>query len=263
MSLATWQSLWVQLLMDPHLRERWQTDYLPIHDLQPEEIHCLNQLSSNLLHTLAEQNLKARQELFRHFLPTNLQHLLPRELSQSLITGYVSLYPDAPLYPKAQAIPRLLAFIFQDLRQRRVHIPHLEDLIRYELLASQLQLFQFPQPLAWCPGPRLAPWAGLLEGGPHLIPVLESLALSPPELSQIPDQPKCGYLLTRTLSGLRAEALPAALYQCLSLCDGQGTWTEWVSAQALTPEQHDALLAWEPVLHERGILIYSTVPRSL
>jgi hypothetical protein len=261
MSLAIWQSLWIQLFMDPHLRERWQTDYLPIHDLQPEEVRCLGQISPEMLQEYAAHNLQTRQQLFRHFLPVNLQHLLPHDLIQSLITGYISLYPDATLYPKAQAMPRLLAFIFQDLRQRRVHIPHLEDIIRYELLASQLQLFQLPQPLAWCPGPRLATWAGLLEGGPHLIPVLESLLLNPPELSQIPDQPKCGYLLTRTLSGLRAEALPAALYQCLSQCDGQSSWSDGVSACLLPPEQHEAMLAWENVLHERGILIYSTAPR--
>ncbi|HEY9842254.1 MAG: hypothetical protein ACAI44_33165, partial [Candidatus Sericytochromatia bacterium] len=172
-----------------------------------------------------------------------------------------------PLYPRLQLLSEVLNHSLGYLGRQHLIIPHLRDLISYELAAAHLDFFCLPKPLAATPGPRLASWARLIRLGSQFPLLLESLnrGYAAPDLSETPKQ---RFLLTREFRGLRLEVLPPLVAACLEACDGQTPW-EVLAQAALQQQEPDAggelaaLQTWYGHFLQRGVLVESTAAAGL
>jgi len=195
-----------------------------------------------------------------------LSHLPPR-LGLLLGADYASeLLARLPLSLMSQAgfsdfKLALLVGLQSVLAAEEVVIPHLAQVLEYEITVLKLHYHRLPHPLLWGEAPAWADWACLLKAGPHLSEVLERLRLGK-ALSPCSEFPLQTYLLTRDLGGARIEALHPLVAACLAEVDGQRFWSqivESVLAEYTGPSlELSALIDWLPYLVRRGILRLSS-----
>lgn len=261
MSLKAFEQAWLEILLNPAMRQAWLAGDKRFHQLNPQELAILQACSRESLISRSHQLHRQRQQVLEAALPSRIRQLLGHSHSQALIAHLLEQGSPPPLYPYRQLLTSLMDACFDYLGQQQVTVPHLRDLVSYELASAHLDFFALPRPLPLTPGPRLAAWARLLRLGCQFPLLLESLnqGEEPPPLAEVPRQL---FLLTREFRGLRLEALPPLVASCLENCDGQKSWAELVAQlhtqQAIPDNEAEALQAGYERLLQRGVLQKST-----
>lgn len=197
-------------------------------------------------------------QLFSH-LPPRLVCLLGEDYASELLARLpLSLVTQAGLnHFKLAVLVGLQAVLVEE----SVVIPHLEQVLAYEVSVLQLNYHALPQNLNLADAPTWAEWACLLSAGPHFVDVLEFLRQGqvPPPCSEFPLQT---YLLTRDLAGSRLEPLHPLVAACLAEVDGQRFWSQIVESvlqdYSGPPLEVSALMEWLSYLVRRGILRLSS-----
>lgn len=250
--LAAWEQAWEEWL----LLEEHATAPVPLTLSEGGGLPVLVPSERRLW--LKTARLGRTSQLLSH-LPARLGVLLGLDYASELLARLpLSLMSQAGL---SQFKLALLLGFQSVLAEEEVVIPHLAQVLEYEITVLKLHYHLLPQNTLWGEAPVMADWACLLKAGPHLSEVLERLrqgkALSP--CSEFPLQT---YLLTRDLGGARLEALHPLVAACLAEVDGQRFWSqivESVLAEYTGPTlELSALMDWLPYLVRRGILRLSS-----
>lgn len=261
MSLKSFEQAWLELLLNPRYRAAWLAGDAPFHGLTSDERESLRQLESARLEALAAAARLHRSQALARALPLRIKRLLGPERAESLLAGLSDGAAMPALYPRRQLLSQLLNHLLGALGREGQQVPHLRDLVAYELASADLDFFALPRVLAPTPGPMLAPWARLIRLGSQFSLVLERL-----NRNQLPEgldeEPRQRFLLTREFRGLRLEALPVLVQACLELCDGARAWPE-IMDQALAQQpgsesERASLQAWLEQFLQRGVLLKST-----
>jgi len=207
---------------------------------------------------LQTARLGRTSQLFSH-LPPRLTYLLGSDYTSELLARLpLSLFSQAGLGDFKLA---LLVGFQAVLAEEAVVIPHLAQVLDYEMAVLKLQYHRLPQNQLGGEAPVWADWACLLKAGPHLSEVLERLRLVK-ALSPCSEFPLQTYLLTRDLGGARLEILHPLAAACLAEIDGQRFWSQIVESVLAEytgpPLELSALMDWLPYLVRRGILRLSS-----
>lgn len=245
MSLKAFEQAWIESLLNPGDRH-W-------HQLTPSERASLEALSPETLAGWREQAQTQRRDLLATALPRRIRQLLGEAHSADLLAALQN-HPDLPpQYPRHE----LISFVLNHLLSvQTLSLPHLRDLVSYELAAVRLVFFGLPQAAETLKGPRLATWARLIRLGEQFPTVLESLNQGHP-VDDLPDMPTRRFLLTRDFGGLRLETLPPGVLACLERCDGSRPWSE-LSAEVMaqqTLREDPPLGEWLEHFLRRGVLL--------
>lgn len=263
MSLRAFEQAWLELLFNAEVRAAWQNGDYTFNGLNPGERRSLQQLHPETLERLVIDNNAHRQWLLLNSLPVRVRQLLGESHSEAVIASLLaSEGGPPPLYPPHRLRSALLQHTQQYFSRHHLIVPHLQDLLSYELAATHLGFFGLPRPLPATPGPQLADWARLVRLGHQFPLVLESLSReqAPPDVSETPKQI---FLLVRDFRGLRLENPHPLVARCLEACDGQQSWQN-VLEQVLadTPDiaaetEKTALQEWLGHYLQRGVLVMS------
>lgn len=253
MNLKAYQQAWLAQLLNP---AESQT-------LGPEARAALQGLSGENLATRVHQVRRQRLQALEAVLPPRIRQVLGYSHAQAMLASFAERGSLPPLYPPRRLLTELLAHCIDYLGRQQLLIPHLRDLIAYELAAAHLDFFNLPCPLPPTSGPRLATWARLIRLGSQFPALLEALnrGLETPDL---PETPRPLFLLTREFRGLRLETVPPLVAACLELCDGQQSWPDLVETvlsqrgEPVSPTEADLLQSWNEHLLQRGVLLQST-----
>ncbi len=258
MSLFAFQQAWFRLLSEPDLQADWASGEIAERELSASE--------QSSLQAICQSSLNWSQRLQRH-LEQSLQDALPLRVrllladqNEPFARYFLQSKAPPPLFPKAHLQRQLLFGLLSYLDQAQLIIPHLRDLIAYELALSQLRYFGLPQalPQTESPGPILAPWVQVVLLGSQFPVVLAQLKnRQRPELSESKAQT---FLLIQSFESLHLEAIDALLGECLLACHGSLSWSAIVEgclarhAELDLGAERRALLPWEPHYLKRGIL---------
>jgi hypothetical protein len=254
MSLEAWQNTWLALMLAPEQRETILAVCPP--GLNEEEYRALCQTPQARLESIAGAVQRGRKSVLASSLPLSLRRYLPRELISELAESYAYTFPAAVVFPPAQGMARWLNWLGSKIDSKQ--FPHLQDLIDYEILLTQLRFFMKPVPAIASLGVCLSPRVGLVVAGPELDTLIQALAQGQ-EYQNLENSPRQGWLVSLWGQEISRQPLHWSIFELLSHLDGQLTW-----AQALdltlsnNPElvtQKSALFAWETWFLEQGFLV--------
>lgn len=262
MSLRAFQQAWLELLFNAEVRAAWQNGDYTFNGLNPAEKRSLQQLHPDTLERLVADNNAHRHWLLLNSLPVRIRQLLGENHSEAVIASLLAAESPPPLYPPQRLRSVLLHHTQSYFSRHHLIVPHLQDLLNYELAATHLGFFGLPRPLSPTPGPQLAEWARLVRLGHQFPLVLDSLSReeTPPDVSETPKQT---FLLVRDFRGLRLENPHPLLARCLEACDGQQNWESLINqVLANSPDidphtEKTALQEWLGHYLQRGVLVMS------
>lgn len=261
MGLKAFQQAWLELLFNAEAREAWQSGQVGFHGLDAQDRQNLEQIDSETLARLVRDSHAQRRAVLIQMLPESVRRLLGEAHAHAVVEDFLASGHLPPFYPRSRLLSAMLNQVLAYLAEQHLIIPHLRDLILYELTAGHLAFFALPRLCEPRPGPVLAPWARTLQLARHFPAVLESLAQGD-GFSDLSESPRQDFLLLRDFRGLKLEGLHPLLAICLQGCDGSRTWEELVT-EALA--QHServlekaALQAWLEHYLQRGILSLNT-----
>lgn len=263
MSLFAFQSAWLKLLFEPGLQAAGAAGEIRERDLSLAERESLQSICQGPL-DLAQRMQSHLVLSLQDALPPRVRFLLA-EQSEPFVRYYLASEALPPLFPKARLQSRLLKRLLDYLDRFHFIIPHLRDLINYELALGQLYYFGWPLPQTEPAGrgPVLAAWVQLVLLGAQFPAVLDQLKnRQHPDLSETQQQT---FLLIQSCDSLYLEAIDPLLGECLQGCDGQQSWEQLIAVclsrhpELDTQAQTRALLPWEPHYLKREIL-YSVQP---
>lgn len=260
MSLAAFQLAWLKLLFEPGLQTAWATGEIRERELSLGERASLQTICQSPLEL--SQRMQTQWVLsLQDALPLRVRVLLGDQ-SEPFVRYYLQSEALPPLFPKAHLQRQLLQRLRDYLEQAHLIIPHLRDLIAYELALSQLQYFGLPaqqsQAYSSQQGPTLAAWVQVVLLGAQFPVVLDQLKnRQRPDLSETQTQT---FLLIQSFDSLHLEAVDPLLGECLQSCDGKQTWAQLIAACLARHPERDvqaetrALQPWEAHYLKREIL---------
>lgn len=263
MSLKAFQQVWLELLLNPAARTNFLSSEQFLPGLSVLERKSLQSMSLTELEQFSQRAYARCYQKLAAVMPTRIAQLLGAEHVHGILEAYLGQASLEPLYPRRLLLSSLLNQLSVYLSQQSLIIPHLKDLMAYELALLELDFFQLPTSLAWGGGPKLAPHVRLVRLGKEFPMVLDALNRGFP-LPDISETPKQRFLLSREFQNLRLEALPPLISACLEACDGQLSWKMIVRqvlatrAQDSEPEAETLENALEHFL-QRGVLIQAAV----
>lgn len=267
MGLKSYQQAWLALLLNQDRRVNWLSGRERFHGLDKQSAENLAHIDPQILETIVRESHSQRLLTLVQSLSEPMRCLLGQKHTEAVALRFLETEPLLPLYPRECSQTALLNQILDYLSEEHLLIPHLKDLLAYELSIVQLRFFSLPRVHAYRPGPVLASWASVLVLGHHFPTVLEALSQNRtvPERSESPRQ---HFLLLRDFRGLKLEVLHPILARCLRACDGRKIWSEIVQ-DVLAEESEteglletDALQAWLTQYLKRGILRVVAEPKS-
>lgn len=259
MRLKDFEQAWLALLLEPAREDQVRS---------PGARAVRHLLSGEELALRVHQVRRQRYQTLEAHLPERVRLLLGYSHAQALLADFLERGNLPPLFPPHKLLTELLAYCTEYLNRQQLVIPHLRDLIGYEMTAAHLAFFSLPRPLPPTPGPQLAAWAAVLRLGPHFPAVLESLNHGQ-EPVELPEAPRTPFLISREFRGLRLEAVPPLVGACLEACDGLKSWSKLAAAAGERRQQppaageSDLLQSWYEHLLQRGVLLQSTGSEGL
>lgn len=217
MSLKHFQHAWLELisqaaLSDVPCRSTFLSQSL---GLDAMEAKSLSALAPGALQTQAQAQTEAKRTVLQRTLPESVQHLLGAEHLAAVLERLDD--QALPLFSPQALRSVLLSEVLQYLNATDLIVPHLRDLVHYEMAAAQLRFFRLPaeRPTGEM---LLAPWARLIRLGVHFPLFLRQLPHVATPLSETPRQ---AFLLLRDFQGLKLESLSALQLECLKACQTQ------------------------------------------
>lgn len=220
----------IQLISDYGSRQQWAAQVHP-HPLLGERFHSLS------LEALALAWEENAIDNIMAILPHRLLTFLERDALEPFVKTFLRQEP-APT-TLLETLLGFLHFLSNKLKEDPVIIPHLQDVILYELSCLQTQQVQ---PHSGSIYPTLPTHVALLKAGPFLQAVLEEQA----PVFMFSDSPKVPYLLKRSITRYELQRLPEVVYAVLKHCQGQMSWNELINTHLNVSElssEEQALLA--------------------
>lgn len=214
MSLKHFQHSWLDLIV------RTETPDVPVPGeflsqalgLEAAEADSLKTVPPDFVRAQTRLQAEARRALLAGILPESVQHLLGDSHTATVLEGLQAR--DLPVFSRQALLSAVLSEVMDYLNTTGFIVPHLRDLIHYELAAVSLCFFRLPA-ARQAGTTRLAPWARLIRLGVHFPLFLRQLRHQPAVLSETPRQ---AFLLLRDFQGLKLESLTPLQLACLQRC---------------------------------------------
>ncbi|PIQ23027.1 hypothetical protein COW36_01965 [bacterium (Candidatus Blackallbacteria) CG17_big_fil_post_rev_8_21_14_2_50_48_46] len=195
------------------------------------------------------------QQKLRSHIPVRIVNLLGPEYLEELLLQMPRTVIAHSLGPSFSLA--LLLQLNEQIQQEGLLIPHLSQVLNFEIALLQRVFYRLPPLFPAEFQPLLSDWVCLISGGPFFIDILEWLRLGQP-LPACSELPLQDYLLIRDMAGSRLEALPSDVAECLKRCNGKSAWEEIVAEvlnETSDPQLGAAALKdWGNYLIKRGIL---------
>jgi len=250
MSLKHFQQAWMALVFNPSARSAWLAGDNLFHGLEPEEQASLRGLTSAYLEQVAALEQTQHLAVLEQMLPVRVRHLLGEEQTAAFLAHFLEQKMMPPLYPTHPLLSVLLNHLLLYLSEHNLIIPHLRDLISYELTAAHLDFFKLPQVSPEQRGPVLATWARVVRLGKHFPLVISQ---NRRDLATLSETPKQDFLMLRDFKGLKLEKLAPISARCLLQCQGDKSWAEILTALGPNLQVQAMQSLYEQYL-QRGIL---------
>lgn len=258
MSLKAFQNTWLELLYQPEFRSAWQRGESIPRQLTSQEQAGLQALAADQLHDFISNSQQHLQDVLQELIPNRLQRLLDPPIFRDCLQEWIASEALPPLFPRSSFIAAWGRFLQQYLQAQELLIPHLQDMLLYELSLGQLRFFSLPGPENLQPGPQLASWSKVLSLGEQFPLVLNQLKQEQQPIG-LAEYPKRPFLLYQNFGGTHLERLPQMLAECLLLCDGQLSWQDILEqVQTQHPAQelpYQELSHWYQQYLQQGILV--------
>lgn len=249
--LDAWEQAWEEWLLQAPSEQSGIPADSDLHAGLPARVPAERQI-------WLEAARQAQKQRLRNLIPARIAFLLGPDYLQELLEKIPLSRLSCTLGSDFRLA--LLDGLEQALQRDGVVIPHLNQVLNYEKALLRLHYHCLPRILPETLGPLLADWVCLLEAGPFLRDILESLRQEQP-LPPCSEYPLQVYLLSRDMAGARLEALSPLVAACLRRCNGQRSWAELAVealAEAEAPEMDlPVLLDWQLHLLRRGVLLLS------
>lgn len=237
MSLKYLQQSWLELLSHAAQREAFQRGELsgPIDGLEAHEMQSLRQIDPEWLASMAKAHTESVTQHLLNAFPESIFNLIGPVHAQAVVNALLIREPSIPCFEPRALVSLLLNELLHALTTAELMIPHLRDLVHYELAAAQLCFFRLPEdrqvPLA---GPLLADWVRIVRLGKYFPLFLRQGSAVP-----FSETPREEFLLLRDFQGLKLELLNPLTAACLQRCQGNESWESILSRVAgQTDESH-------------------------
>ncbi len=262
MSIKTFQQISIDLALSADLDEEQVQQHSLYNSLNAIERKYLQELSLNQLKELKSTAYQANYSQLARFLPAKVQSLLGSETVNRLLDAYLIQERLPNFYPRSHLLRHLLSFVQTYAQQQELIIPHLKDVLNYEVCTLELAFFALPSETSYGSGPQLAASAGTVRLGEYFPQVLLHLHQNLSVL-HISEQSRYMFLVSCGIKGIRLEKLSAIRYACLELCNGERSWYD-ISKRVQTSHFADAyespeqLTSWYHELLKQGILVQAS-----
>lgn len=262
MSIKTFQQISIDLALSADLDAEQVQQHSLYNSLNAIERKYLQELSLNQLKELKSTAHQANYSQLARLMPAKVQALLGAEIVNQLLETYLIQERLPIFHPRAHLLRHLLNFVQVYVQQQDLIIPHLKDVLNYEICTLDLVFFGLPLKTQYSNGPQLSASASSVRLGEQFPQVLLYLQQNLSVL-HFDEQIKQMFLISRGIKGIRLEKLSAQRYACLELCNGERTWDEIVqrvlqNRYAQAHESPGQLTDWHRELLKQGILVQAS-----
>jgi hypothetical protein len=216
--------------------------------LEAAEADSLTAVPPDFVQTQTQRQAEARRALLENTLPESVQYVLGASHTAAVLEALLAR--DLPVFSRQALRSAVLGEVLHYLNTTGFIVPHLRDLVHYELAAAPLCFFRLPASRPVSPL-RLAPWARLIRLGVHFPLFLRQFRHQPVSLSETPRQE---FLLLRDFQGLKLESLTPLQLACLQRCQTPTDGAEFVMNVTYQGAQSEMAAVFRHYV-QRGILL--------